>query len=108
MASFSEVTFINHEKAVVGYGDTKDLAFNDLLEKLRVHESKLKCTDARASEDEVCQPFLNPPISSSSAVTAERVLAKFGGSAKLLRGASLSPRVRKGKPMSKSSAATKR
>jgi hypothetical protein len=61
MASSSEVTYINHEKTVAGYGDTKDLAFNDLLEKLRVHESKLKCSDACASEGEVCRPFLNPP-----------------------------------------------
>ena len=61
MASSSEVKYINHEGTVVGYGDTKDLAFNDLLEKLRVHESKLKCSDACASEDEVCRPFLNPP-----------------------------------------------
>jgi hypothetical protein len=61
MASSSEVKYINHEGTVVGYGDTKDLAFNDLLEKLRVHESKLKCSDACASEGEVCRPFLNPP-----------------------------------------------
>jgi len=51
MASSSEVKYINHEGTVVGYGDTKDLAFNDLLEKLRVHESKLKCSDACASEE---------------------------------------------------------
>jgi hypothetical protein len=61
MSRSSEVTYINHEKTVAGYGDTKDLAFNDLLEKLRVHESKLQCTGACASEDEVCRPFLNPP-----------------------------------------------
>ena len=61
MASSSEVTFINHERTVVGYGDTKDLAFNDLLEKLRVHESKLKCTDASSREGELCRPFLIPP-----------------------------------------------
>ena len=61
MASSSEVKYINHEGIVVGYGDTKDLAFNDLLEKLRVHESRVNCTDACASEGEVCRPFLNPP-----------------------------------------------
>ena len=48
MASSSEVKFINHERSVVGYGDTKDLAFNDLLEKLRVHESKVECAGALA------------------------------------------------------------
>ena len=58
----SEVTFINHERTVVGYGDTKDLAFNDLLEKLSVHESQLKCTDACCSrEGEPFRPFLIPP-----------------------------------------------
>ena len=39
MASSSEVTYINHDRMVVGYGDTKDLAFNDLLERLSMKAS---------------------------------------------------------------------
>ena len=59
MASSSERQYVNDARAVVGYGDTKDLAFNDLLEKLKTHESEITC--ARSNEGEVCRPFLLPP-----------------------------------------------
>jgi hypothetical protein len=61
MANDSKVTFIDHERPEAGYGDTKDLAFNDLLEKLRTHERKVECTGVCSSEGEVYRPFLVPP-----------------------------------------------
>ena len=61
MAECSGTKLINDTRTIAGYGDTKDLAFNDLLEKLKVHENDVKCTGACSSEVEVCRPFLNPP-----------------------------------------------
>jgi hypothetical protein len=59
MARSSERQYVNDARTVVGYGDTKDLAFNDLLEKLKAHESEIRC--ACSNEGEVCRPFLFPP-----------------------------------------------
>jgi hypothetical protein len=59
MAGSSERKYVNDARTVVGYGDTKDLAFNDLLEKLKAHESEIRC--ARLNEGEVRRPFLFPP-----------------------------------------------
>ena len=59
MASSSEIKYVDDARAVVGYGDTKDLAFNDLLDKLKVHESEIRCTCS--NEGEACRAFLFPP-----------------------------------------------
>jgi hypothetical protein len=59
MARSSDRQHVNDARTVVGYGDTKDLAFNDLLEKLKAHESEIRC--ARSGEGEACRPFLSPP-----------------------------------------------
>lgn len=59
MARSSERQYVNDARAVVGYGDTKDLAYNDLLEKLKAHEGEIRC--ARSNEGEVLRPFLFPP-----------------------------------------------
>jgi hypothetical protein len=61
MASSSETKYVNDVRTLVGYGDTQDLALNDLLEKLRAHESEIRCTGACSNEGEVCRPFLVPP-----------------------------------------------
>ena len=61
MAECSGTKFINDTRTLAGYGDTKDLAFNDLLEKLKAHENEVKCASVCASVIEVCRPFLNPP-----------------------------------------------
>ena len=55
MASSSERKYVNDARTVVGYGDTKDLALNDLLEKLKAHESEIRC--ACSNEGEVCRTF---------------------------------------------------
>jgi hypothetical protein len=59
MANSSETKYVNDARTVVGYGDTKDSALNDLLEKLKAHESEIRC--ACSSEGEVSRPFLLPP-----------------------------------------------
>ena len=59
MARSSETKYVNDARALVGYGDTKDLALNDLLEKLKAHGSEIRC--AGSNEGEVCRPFLLPP-----------------------------------------------
>lgn|GEM_PF-6953588 len=41
MAGSSDTQYINCERTVVGYGDTQDLALNDLLEQLQPPESEL-------------------------------------------------------------------
>jgi hypothetical protein len=61
MAECSGTNYINDTRTLTGYGDTKDLAFNDLLEQVKVHESDVKCTGTCPSGGEVCRPFLNPP-----------------------------------------------
>jgi hypothetical protein len=59
MARSSERQYVNDARTLVGYGDTKDLAFNDLLEKLKAHESEIRCVCS--NEGEVCRPFLFLP-----------------------------------------------
>jgi hypothetical protein len=54
-------TFVNDGRALTGYGDTRDQAFNDLLEKLKTHEKVIECEGACLSGNEICRPFLNPP-----------------------------------------------
>jgi hypothetical protein len=38
MTTSYETKFIDVQEALLGFGDTRDLAFNDLLEKLRLFE----------------------------------------------------------------------
>ena len=59
MASPSERKYVNDSRAVVGYGDTQDLALNDLLDKLRTHERDIACDCPHKGEG--CRPFLLPP-----------------------------------------------
>ena len=54
MSACYEIKFIDVHEVLVGVGDTKDLAFNELLEKLRLSELDIGCEDA-------CRPLLNPP-----------------------------------------------
>jgi hypothetical protein len=61
MAKCCGTQYINETRTLTGYGDTRELAFNDLLEKVRAHEDDIKCTGACSSGVEVCRPFLNPP-----------------------------------------------
>ena len=61
MAKCSGIKYIDDIRTLVGYGDTKDLALNELLNKLKAHEHDIKCTGACSNQDEVCRPFLNPP-----------------------------------------------
>jgi hypothetical protein len=79
MARASETKYVNDARTLVGYGDTKDLALNDLLEKLKAHGSEIRC--ACSNEGEVCRPLLLSPPASSSASIGERVLARSVGSA---------------------------
>ena len=58
MARPSETQYINYERAVVGYGDTQDLALNDLLEQLQPHEGEIGCA---SSEGEASRPLLLLP-----------------------------------------------
>jgi hypothetical protein len=51
--------YIEDKGTFTGYGDTKDLAFNDLLEKLKIHEQDIECSGTCSSN--LCRPFLNPP-----------------------------------------------
>jgi hypothetical protein len=50
MAPSSETKYVDDARTVVGYGDTKDLALNDLLEKLKAHESEIRCDCSKGSE----------------------------------------------------------
>jgi hypothetical protein len=59
MAGSSETKYVNDARTVVGYGDTKDLALNDLLEKLRAHENGIG--GVRSDEGEYRRPILLPP-----------------------------------------------
>jgi hypothetical protein len=61
MATSPEIKYVNDARTVIGYGDTKDLAFNNLLEKLKIHESEIGCIGTCPNEGEVCRPFLVPP-----------------------------------------------
>ncbi len=49
-----ETKYMNVQQPVVGFGDTRDFAFNNLLEKLKLCELEIGCEDA-------CRPLLNPP-----------------------------------------------
>lgn len=44
MTKCSGTKFIDGTRTLAGYGDTKDLAVDDLLEKLKAHERDVKCT----------------------------------------------------------------
>jgi hypothetical protein len=61
MGKCSGIKYIDDTRTLVGYGDTKDSALNEMLDKLKVHEDDVKCAGACSSGDEVCRPFLNPP-----------------------------------------------
>jgi hypothetical protein len=61
MADCGGTKLVNDTRTLAGYGDTRDLAFNDLLEKLKVHESAVQCAGACSNGVEICRPFLNPP-----------------------------------------------
>ena len=61
MTKCSGSKLINDTRTLVGYGDTRDLALNQLLEKLKAHENDVKCTGACLAAGEICRPFLNPP-----------------------------------------------
>lgn len=61
MEKCSGTIFVDDTRTFIGYGDTRDLAFNDLLEKLKAHERGVKCNGTCSSGDELCRPFLNPP-----------------------------------------------
>ena len=61
MAKCSGTKFINDIRTLTGYGDTKDLAFNNLLEQLKARESDVICEGECSSALELCRPFLNPP-----------------------------------------------
>jgi hypothetical protein len=54
MKACYKTKFIDVQKNLVGVGDTKDLAFNELLEKCKLFELDTGCGDA-------CRPLLNPP-----------------------------------------------
>jgi hypothetical protein len=59
MAECSGAEFINCTRTIAGYGDTRDLALNALLEKLKGHENDVKCSGKCSNG--VCRAFLNPP-----------------------------------------------
>jgi hypothetical protein len=61
MTKCSGTKFIDDTRTLAGYGDTKDLAVNDLLEKLKAHERDVECTGVCSNASEICRPFLNPP-----------------------------------------------
>jgi hypothetical protein len=61
MAKCSGIKYIDDTRTLAGYGDTKDLALNELLNKLKAHENDVKCTGPCPNGDEACRPFLNPP-----------------------------------------------
>jgi hypothetical protein len=63
MARSSGTTMINDTRSLFGYGDTRELAHNDLLDKLKAHEEDIKCGGTCSNAKEVCRPFLNPPDS---------------------------------------------
>lgn len=53
MAKCSGIKYVDDTRALVGYGDTKDFALNELLNKLE------RCQMYRImfDGDEVCRPF---------------------------------------------------
>jgi len=57
MAKCSGIKYVDDTRALVGYGDTKDFALNELLNKLKTHENAVKCTGSCSNGDEVCRPF---------------------------------------------------
>jgi hypothetical protein len=60
MSECTGVKYVNDTRTLAGYGDSRDSALNDLLEKLKAH-SDVKCTGSCPNELEICRPFLNPP-----------------------------------------------
>ena len=54
MTKSSETKHVDIQKVLIGFGDTRDLAFNELLQKLRLSELEIGCSGA-------CRPLLNPP-----------------------------------------------
>lgn len=61
MPKCSGTQYINDTRTLAGYGDTKDLALNDLLENIKAHVNDVICTGTCSNAAEVCRPFLNPP-----------------------------------------------
>jgi hypothetical protein len=50
----SGTKYINVQRVLVGFGETRDFAFNALLEKLEAFEFEIECVEA-------CRSWLNPP-----------------------------------------------
>jgi hypothetical protein len=49
-----ETKYVDIQKSVTGFGETRDIAFNELLRKLRLSELKIGCAGGY-------RPLLNPP-----------------------------------------------
>lgn len=61
MQDCSGIQYINDKRSLTGYGDTKDSALNDLLEKFKNYQNQVKCSGTCPRAGEICRPFLNPP-----------------------------------------------